>query len=288
MFQSIIFQELKDNTYLYNKTRDMIPRLIAGSIESRLFSGKAIIVSGARQVGKTTLLNAILEKYTDDLLCLDGDDITIQDLLNRPNTQQLKQIIGGKKIVFLDEAQRIPGIGLTSKIIIDQFKDVQLILSGSSSFELYNKLSEPLTGRKWTYNLWPLCWEEWENHLGYVKAAQDLENRLVFGFYPDVLNHEEDPEVVLSEMTESYLYKDVLMYEGIKKPAVIMKLLQALAFQVGSEVSLHELGQTVGADPKTVDTYIDILEKAWIVFRLTPLSRNLRNEIKARNKIYFY
>lgn len=266
----------------------MIQRLISERIESKLFKGKAILVSGARQVGKTTMLKAMLKNYSGNILSLDGDDVTIQNLMNRPNTQQLKQIIGNNRIIFLDEAQRIPEIGLTSKIILDQFKDVQLILSGSSSFELYNKVNEPLTGRKWSFSLWPVSWEEWQSHIGYVKAAQDIENRLVFGFYPDVLIHEENQEMVLSELTESYLYKDVLMYEGLKKPAVLKKLLQALAFQVGSEVSLQELAQTVGADPKTVDAYIDILEKAWIIFRLTPLSRNLRNEIKAKNKIYFY
>ena len=261
---------------------------MAERIENALFKGKAIIVTGARQVGKTTMLEMILQKYQDKLLTLDGDDVTIQDLLNRPNTQQLKQIIGNKKLMFIDEAQRIPEVGLTSKIIIDKFKDVQLILSGSSSFDLYSRLNEPLTGRKWSFNLWPVSWEEWQKHVGYVKAEQDMENRMVFGFYPDVLNHEENPGLVLAELTESYLYKDILMYEGLKKPTVIRKLLQALAFQVGSEVSLHELGQTAGIDPKTVNVYIDILEKAFIVFRLTPLSSNLRNEIKAKNKVYFY
>jgi predicted AAA+ superfamily ATPase len=266
----------------------MIKRQLSERIESKLFQGKAILVSGARQVGKTTLLKAMLEQHTGNILYLDGDDVTVQNLLNRPNTQQLKQIIGNNNIIFLDEAQRIPEIGLTSKIIVDQFKDVQLILSGSSSFELNNELNEPLTGRLWSFNLWPVSWEEWQNHAGYVKAAQDIENRLVFGFYPDVMVHEENQALVLSELADSYLYKDVLMYEGLKKPAILKKLLQALAYQVGSEVSLQELGQTVGADPKTVNTYIDILEKAWIIFRLPPLSRNLRNEIKAKNKIYFY
>ena len=265
----------------------MITRVQSAKIERAFFKGKAIIVSGARQVGKTTMLEHILQKYQDKLLALDGDDITIQELLNRPNTQQIKQIIGDNKLVFIDEAQRIPEIGLTSKIIIDKFRDVQLILSGSSSFDLYSKANEPLTGRKWTFNLWPVSWEEWQNHVGYVKAEQDVENRLVFGFYPDVLNHEENPEQVLVELAESYLYKDILMYEGLKKPTAIKKLLQALAFQVGSEVSLQELGQTIGIDPKTVNVYIDILEKAYIIFRLTPLSRNLRNEIKAKNKVYF-
>ena len=238
----------------------MIQRQLAERIRSKLFQGKAILVSGARQVGKTTLLKAMLEQHHGNIIHLDGDDVTVQDLMNRPNTQQLKQIIGNNSIVFLDEAQRIPEIGLTSKIIVDQFKDVQLILSGSSSFELFNEVNEPLTGRKWTFNLWPVSWSEWQNHAGYVKAAQDLENRLVFGFYPDVLVHEKNQASVLSELADSYLYKDVLMYEGLKKPAILKKLLQALAYQVGSEVSLQELGQTVGADPKTVNTYIDILE----------------------------
>jgi len=266
----------------------MIQRQLNEHIKSKLYKGKVILVSGARQVGKTTLINAMLEQHPGNILHLDGDDVTVQDLMNRPNTQQLKQIIGNNSIVFLDEAQRIPEIGLTSKIIVDQFKDVQLILSGSSSFELFSEVNEPLTGRKWSFNLWPVSWSEWQNHVGYLKAAQDLENRLVFGFYPDVLVHENNQALVLSELADSYLYKDVLMYEGLKKPAILKKLLQALAYQVGSEVSLQELGQTVGADPKTVNSYIDILEKAWIVFRLPPLSRNLRNEIKAKNKIYFY
>jgi len=266
----------------------MITRVQADRIEKVFFKGKAIVLTGARQVGKTTMLENILEKHKGELLTMNGDDTTIQNLLNRPNTLQLKQLIGKNKLVFIDEAQRIPEIGLTSKIITDSFKEVQLILSGSSSFDLYNKVNEPLTGRKWTFNLWPVTWEEWQNHVGYLKAEQDVENRMIFGFYPDVLNHEESPESVLVELAESYLYKDILMYEGLKKPTVIKKLLQALAFQVGNEVSLQELGQTVGVDPKTVDTYIDILEKAFIIFRLTPLSRNLRNEIKAKNKVYFY
>ena len=266
----------------------MITRVQADRIEKAFFKGKAIVLTGARQVGKTTMLESILEKYKGELLTMNGDDITIQNLLNRPNTLQIKQLIGKNKLVFIDEAQRIPEIGLTSKIITDKFKEVQLILSGSSSFDLYNKVNEPLTGRKWTFNLWPVTWEEWQNHVGYIKAEQDVENRMIFGFYPEVLNHEESPESVLVELAESYLYKDILMYEGLKKPTVIKKLLQALAFQIGNEVSLQELGQTVGVDPKTVDTYIDILEKAFIIFKLTPLSRNLRNEIKAKNKVYFY
>ena len=266
----------------------MISRILKNEIKNSLFKKKAIILIGPRQVGKTTLIKDLLINHKESTQFLDGDDTTVQDLLNRPNSQQIKQIIGNKKIIFIDEAQRIPEIGITAKIIVDQFSEVQLILSGSSSFELNNKLNEPLTGRKWTFSLWPITWEEWQNHIGYVKAEQDLENRLVFGLYPDVLNHEDNSSLVLTELANSYLYKDVLMYGGLKKPTEIKKLLKALAFQVGNEVSLNELGQIVGIDPKTVDKYIDILEKTYIIFRLHPLSKNLRNEIKAKNKIYFY
>jgi len=266
----------------------MITRVLKDKIEKSFFKGKAIIVSGPRQVGKTTMLKHILSNYMELTQFLDGDDTTVQDILSRPNSQQIKQILGNSKIIFIDEAQRISEIGITAKIIVDQFPHVQLILSGSSSFELSNKLNEPLTGRKWTFSLWPITWQEWQNHVGYVKAEQDIENRLVFGFYPDVLTHEDNPSLVLAELADSYLYKDILMYGGLKKPNEIRKLLQALAYQIGNEVSLNELGQTAGIDPKTVDKYIDILEKAYIIFRLPPLSKNLRNEIKSKNKIYFY
>lgn len=268
--------------------KKMIARILKDRIEEKFFKRKAIILTGPRQVGKTTLMQHLLGSRLGVTQIFDGDDGIIQDLLNRPNTQQLKQIIANSKIIFIDEAQRIPEIGLTSKIIADQFPDVQLILSGSSSFELVNKTNEPLTGRKWTFNLWPITWEEWQNHIGFVKSEQDIENRLVFGFYPDVLNNEANAALVLSELTDSYLYKDVLMYGNLKKPNEIRKLLQALAYQVGNEVSYTELSQIVGVDPKTVERYIDILEKAFILFRLNPLSKNLRNEIKAKNKIYFY
>ena len=172
--------------------------------------------------------------------------------------------------------------------MVDQLPEVQVILSGSSAFELANHTNEPLTGRKWTYQLWPGSWQEWQDHVGYVKAEQDLENRLVFGFYPDVLNHPHEAEIVLKELTESYLYKDVLIFGNLKKPIEIQKLVRALAYQLGNEVSNSELGQIVGVDPKTIDRYITILEQAKVVYRLAPLSRNLRNEIKSNRKVYFY
>jgi len=265
----------------------MIKRLLEDQISTRFFSGKAIIVTSPRQAGKTTLIKNILSSESD-VLFMNGDDPTVIKLLERPNTEQLKQIIGSNKIIFIDESQRIPDIGLTAKIIVDQFSSVQLILSGSSSFDLLNKTHEPLTGRKWTFSLWPVSWTEWQSYTGFVKAEQDLENRLVFGFYPDVLMHESDQEVVLKELTESYLYKDILIYGNLKKPDHIQKLLQALAWQVGHEVVYSEVADICGLDPKTVASYIEILENAFVIFRLPSFSRNLRNEIKYGRKIYFY
>jgi uncharacterized protein len=266
----------------------MIKRVLEQQISSQLFKGKAIIITGPRQTGKTTLIKTILKPHDEVALYLDGDDPIVNQILTRPNTRQLNQIIGIHKIVFIDEAQRIKEIGLTSKIIVDQFPSIQLILSGSSAFELAQQTHEPLTGRKWTYKLWPVSWSEWQSKIGYIHSEQDLETRLVMGFYPDVLNHENEPVRILRELTDSYLYKDVLMYGNLKKPEEIQKLLQALAYQVGNEVSLRELGETVGVDPKTIARYIGFLEQAFVIFRLQPFSRNLRNEIKSHHKIYFY
>jgi len=265
----------------------MISRILESQIRKRLFSGKAIILTGPRQSGKTTLIHKIIEGQKD-VLRLDGDDPTVINLLNRPNTEMIRQLAGLNKIIFVDESQRINAIGLTSKIIVDQFKDIQLILSGSSSFELLNLTQEPLTGRKWSFTLLPVCWHEYQEYAGFLKAEQDLVNRLVFGFYPEVLAKPEEPAIALKELTDSYLYKDILIFAAIKKPDAIQKLVQALAWQVGNEVLYSEVADTCGLDPKTVAAYIDILEKAYVVFRLPSFSRNLRNEIKAGRKIYFY
>jgi len=274
--------------YICRNRTAMIERSLEANIRKALFKGKAIVLLGPRQSGKTTLIKKILNDFEDRAITLDADDPTVQQLLIRPNTMQLKQIIGNKSVVFIDEAQRIKDIGITSKIIVDQFSGVQLILSGSSAFDLNQQTNEPLTGRKISFYLYPVSWQEWQNHTGYLQAEQDIENRLVYGFYPDILNSADASKTLLRELTDSYLYKDILMFGNIKKPEDIRKLLQALAFQVGSEVSLRELGEIVGLDPKTIDRYISILEKAYVIFKLNPLSRNLRNEIKTNRKIYFY
>ncbi|MCF8363821.1 MAG: ATP-binding protein [Prolixibacteraceae bacterium] len=264
----------------------MYNRFLFDKIYKRIGSGKAIVVIGPRQVGKTTMIEKILE--SKEYLLLDGDDPKTRTLLTEPSTEQIRSIIGSYKYIFIDEAQRIEGIGLTMKIITDRFKNVQLFTSGSSSFDLSNRINEPLTGRKWEYQLFPISWEEYENHHGYLHAEQDIENRLLFGFYPDVLNNVGDEISVLRNLVNSYLYKDILSFADIRKPQILDKLVQALALQIGSEVNYTELAQIVNVDKKTIKKYIDILQKGYILFELSSFSRNVRNEIKTNKKIYFY
>ncbi len=264
----------------------MIDRIVKKSISDRLFKGKTIIVIGARQVGKTTLIKEVLKG--NDFLFLDGDDPLVKERLTNPNTKEIETIVGNSEVVFIDEAQRVENIGLTAKIIHDQFKNVQLIMSGSSAFELRNQTNEPLTGRKFEYFLFPISYEEYEKSVGYLDAIRDLENRLIYGFYPDVINSRGEEREILNEISQSYLFKDILSFANIKKPEVLEKILQALAFQVGSEVSYNEIAQLTGVDKNTVSDYIRLLELSYIVYPLTSFSRNLRNEIKTNRKIYFY
>jgi len=264
----------------------MFDRTIEYIIKEKINGGKAIVVVGARQVGKTTLIKKILKDK--DYLFLDADDPSTRSLLQSPTTEQIRTFIGDYKYVFIDEAQRIPGIGLTLKIITDQFKNVQLFVSGSSSFDLGNVLNEPLTGRKWEYELFPVSWEEYENKIGVIKSEQQIQNRLLYGLYPEVINNQGKERETLKNLLNSYLYRDILAFSDIRKPEVLEKLLQALALQMGSEVNYNELSQLIGINKITVQKYIDILEKGYVVFRLNSFSRNIRNEIKQNRKIYFY
>lgn len=264
----------------------MIKRELFQKLNEKFNKGKAIVLLGPRQVGKTTLINTCLEGK--DFLFLNGDDPEIRNLLENTGVSKLRSIIGKNTLIFIDEAQRIKDIGLIAKMIIDQFKEVQLLISGSSALEINQSTQEPLTGRKFEYQLFPISWEEFENHVGYLEANTQLEERLIYGMYPDVLNNRSDAGEILKQLTTSYLYKDVLSITGIKKPELLDKLLKALALQIGSEVSYNELANLLQIDKTTVSKYIDLLEKAYIIFRLNSYSRNQRNEIKNNRKIYFY
>jgi len=265
----------------------MIGRVLEKTIKSKLYSGKAIVLLGARQVGKTTLLKTIFGT-SDEVFWLNGDEIDVQALFAAISATRLKAIFGDKKIIIIDEAQRIHDIGLRMKLITDQIPEVQLVVTGSSSFELANKLNESLTGRKWEYKMFPLSFGEMVAHHGLLEEKRLLPHRMVYGYYPDVVNHAGIEKEILKQLSNSYLYKDVLLLEQIKKPEGLIKLLQGLAYQIGSQVSYNELSQLTGLDAKTVEKYIEVLEQTYIVFRLGSFSRNLRSELKKSRKIYFY
>lgn len=266
----------------------MIQRQLQDVIESRIFAGKAIILIGARQVGKSTLFKMILEKHDEPTLSLNCDEPEVIQMLSQINSAELKLLIGHHRIVVIDEAQRVENIGMVLKRITDNFSDVQLLVTGSSSFDLQNKLNEPLTGRKFEYHLFPVSTGELLKSQGLLGVKQTLENRLIYGSYPDVINHAADAKELLYNLANSYLYKDLLNLESVRRPALLGKLLTALALQVTSEVSYNELAQTVGTDNKTVEKYIDLLEKCYIIFKLSGFSRNLRTELKKAKKFYFY
>jgi len=266
----------------------MIKRILQQKITERLFKGKIIVLLGPRQVGKTTLIQSILNSLSLPSILLNGDESDVRDMLSNTTSTKLKAIIGKHKIVFIDEAQRIPNIGITLKLFADNIKDVQVIATGSSAFELANKTNEPLTGRKYEYLLHPISFFEMVEHHGLIDEKRLLEHRLIFGCYPEIITKPGEEKELLKLLAGSYLYKDLLTLEYVKKPVILEKILKSLALQIGSEVSYHEIGQLVNADNETVEKYIDLLEKAFVVFRLPAFNRNVRNEIKKGKKIYFY
>jgi predicted AAA+ superfamily ATPase len=265
----------------------MIERSLEKIIRSKLNTGKAIILMGARQVGKTTLLKKLFEGDRD-VLWLNGDEKDVQDLFLHSSSTRLKVFFGKNKTVIIDEAQRIQEIGLRMKLITDQIPEVQLVAIGSSSFELANQINEPLTGRKWEYKMYPISFGEMVNNHGLLQEKRLLPHRMVYGYYPEVVNNIGSEKEILKQLSDSFLYKDVLLLDQIQKPVGLIKLLQALAYQVGSQVSYNELSLLTGLDAKTVDKYITVLEQAYVVFRLGSYSRNLRSELKKSRKIYFY
>ena len=266
----------------------MIKRKLTEKILQLFFKRKIIIIYGARQVGKTTLLKQLEEKLNQKVLWLNGDEPDIRDALSNASSTQIKLVIGNNKVVFIDEAQRIKNIGLTLKLIIDNFPDIQVVATGSSAFELADEIKEPLTGRKFEFFLYPLSIEEIIEKIGFLETKRHLNFILKFGLYPEIFTTPEMAKDLLLSLSDSYLYKDILINEGIKKPYLLTKILQALALQIGSEVSFTEIAQLVGTDKNTVEKYINLLEKTFVIFRLNALSKNLRNEIKKGKKFFFW
>lgn len=267
---------------------ETIIRTIQERIKNRLFEGRGIIIYGARRVGKTTLVKQIQKDYDGKSLYVSCDDFDIRDKLTDITSLQLKNFIGDNKLIIIDEAQRVKNIGITLKILIDNFTDTQVIATGSSSFELSNNIIEPLTGRKYEFYLYPFSLEELKELYSDLDIKREIEDKIIFGLYPEIEQNKARQVEILNELANSYLYKDVLQYQNIKNPEILLKLLQALALQVGNEVSYNELANLIDVDKNTIINYIQILEKAFIIFRLRPFSRNLRNELKKLRKIYFF
>jgi uncharacterized protein len=266
----------------------MIRREQTAYAKARLFKGKALLVFGPRQVGKTTFVQNLIADLNKKTLFLNGDESDVLVLFENPNVTKLKNIIGDNEILVIDEGQRITNIGIVLKIIVDQIKSVQVIATGSSSFELANKLNEPLTGRKYEMYLFPIAFAEMVAHNGLLEEKRTLEQRLIYGSYPEIITNQIDAKEHIKLIANSYLYKDLFLLEQISKPVLLQKIVKALALQVGSEVNYNELGKLIQIDNKTVEKYIDLLEKAFVIFKLPALSSNVRNEIKKGKKIYFY
>jgi predicted AAA+ superfamily ATPase len=265
----------------------MISRIIEKSVRKEINTGrKAVILLGARQVGKTTLLNSLFTNRKD-VLWLNGDTSNARLLLTVHSVEQLRVLIGKHSLLVIDEAQRVPDIGIVLKLIIDNIPHVKVIATGSSSLDLASATTEPLTGRKRQFTLFPFSFSEMVEHHGLLSEKNLIPHRLIYGYYPDIVNSPGKERNLLQELSDSYLYKDILALDKIKKSEQLTRLLRALAFQIGSQVSYTELGQLCGLDNKTVEKYIGILEQTFVIFRLASYSRNLRNELKASRKIYF-
>lgn len=267
----------------------MYNRLLEKTILTKLFCGKAIIITGARQTGKTTLIKRILS--VNEVQLFNCDNPTDRKLLNDRDLIFLQQLIGNKKIVFIDEGQKVSTIGQTVKLLVDHYgKEKQILVTGSSSINLLDSIQETLTGRKFVYTLYPLSLEEIYSREQTLDALKNLSTYLLFGNYPEVVSLPTFAEKIelLMELHNSSLFKDIFEFQRIKNPIVLRDLLKALALQLGSEVSYHELSNLLGIDKKTVERYIDLLEKNFLIYRLSPYTTHQRRELSKLKKIYFY
>lgn len=264
-----------------------ITRQIENLIERDFFKGKIILLLGARQVGKSTLIKMLPICASNPTLWLDGENADVHQLLKNTNSERLKQLVGHHKVLVIDEAQKIENIGSILKLFADYIKGIQVIASGSSAFELRNSLNEPLTGRKFEFSLFPLSFSEMVRHTNLLQEIRQLPNRLVYGYYPEIVTHPQDAERLLKFLSDSYLYKDIFLFKGIKKPEKMLDLLKLLAWQIGSEVNYNELSNTLKIDNQTVESYIEMLEQVFVIYKLPAYHNNHRTELKKSKKIYF-
>lgn len=264
-----------------------LQRQITPEIEKDFFKGKVIVILGARQVGKSTLMRMLPSCMNMPVLWLDAENADVPLLLKNTNRERLKQLVGTHKIVVIDEAQKIEGIGSVLKLFADYLKEVQVIASGSSAFELRNSLNEPLTGRKYEWKLYPLSFQEMAAHTDVLQEIRSLPQRLLHGYYPEVVTHPPEAERLLRFLSDSYLYKDIFLFKGIKKPEKMLELLKLLAWQIGSEVNYHELSKTLHIDNQTIESYVSMLEMAFVIYKLPAYHTNQRTELKKTKKIYF-
>ena len=267
----------------------IIKRILQDRVKSCFFKGKAIVIYGARQVGKTTMIKEIQNDFPKNhALYVNCDEPDVKDSLTNVTSTELKEFFGDKKIIFIDEAQRVKNIGITLKLLVDNFPEKQIVATGSSALDLSNEIFEPLTGRKYEFKLFPLSLSELKQEYSNMEIKRILEKRIIMGMYPEIQQKSLEAEILLRDLSSSYLYKDVLEYQNLKRPELLEKLLKALALQIGGEVSYTELANTLRVRKETISNYIQLLEKAFVIFRLSPFSRNLRNELKKMRKIYFY
>jgi len=267
-----------------------LKREIFEKFMQKLLANKVLVLLGARRIGKTVFIGQVIEKLDEPYLLLNGEDVTTADVLKKRSIENYKRLLGNKKVLVIDEAQKIPEIGKILKLMVDGIKGIKIIVTGSSTFDLNNKLGEPLTGRKITFNMYPLAQMEFSRTENLIQTKDRLEDRLVFGSYPELLHHQtkEAKTEYLKEIVNSYLLKDILVFESIRNSSKLLDLLRLLSFQVGKEVSYHELGTQLSMSKNTVERYMDLLSKVFIIYKLQGFSRNLRKEITKSSKWYFY
>jgi len=267
-----------------------IRRTLFSQTESSLQPGKVMVLYGPRQVGKTTLAKDLIASLPLRSKFVNADELVYREVLASQNSQRLGELLGDTELLVIDEAQRVPDIGLNLKILVDGFPQARIIATGSASFDLANKINEPLTGRKLTFNLYPISYAEVQGAFGVIEARSQLDRWLIWGGYPAIVTTDQpvSRESLLGELVGSYLYRDILELEGVRRADKIVDLLRLLAYQIGQEVSIAELATSLGLNFQTVSKYIDLLEKVFVIFKVNGFSRNLRKEVTKNSRYYFY